>query len=127
MGIVLVVFLCSWSEASAQDLRWESFTGVSLNPLGLIQIGTFTASHPLYSSENPLFATNFVDASTIVASTPAYSIVGAQLQLQPLSILRLRARIEGTLETLTTSRVLKTSMWTFRTPHSPGMRTMEQP
>lgn len=95
VGIVLVVFLGAWSEASAQDLRWESFTGVSVNPLGLIQIGTFTASHELYESENPLFATNFVDASAIVASTPAYSIVGAQLQLQPLSILRLRARIEG--------------------------------
>lgn len=73
--VVLAFFFSAWSEASAQDLRWESFTGVSVNPLGLIQIGTFTASHELYESENPLFASNFVDASAIVASTPAYSIV----------------------------------------------------
>jgi len=88
-----VFFLCA--PGHAQDLRWESFTAASYNPLGFIEILTARARTPLYKSENPVLSTNFVDATAILASTPAYGLVGAQLQLQPLSVLRLRARYEG--------------------------------
>ncbi len=88
--------ICLPMSAWAEDgkLRWESFTAAAFNPLGLVELATVTYRKPLYKSESPLFATNFVEASVLGASTPAYGFVGLQTQLQPLSILRLRARAE---------------------------------
>lgn len=93
----MTAFVCAFFPALgfAQELRWESFTAASYNPLGLIEILTVNAKTPLYSSQSPLLKTNFLEATAILASTPAYGLVGAQIQLQPLSVLRLRARYEA--------------------------------
>lgn len=95
--VVLLAIICLPMSAWAENgkLRWESFTAAAFNPLGLVELAMVTYRKPLYKSESPLFATNFVEASILGASTPAYGFVGLQAQLQPLSILRLRARAEA--------------------------------
>ncbi|MEZ4461677.1 MAG: hypothetical protein R3E66_18525 [bacterium] len=77
------------------QLRWQSFSAAAYNPLGLVELVQVSYRKPLYLSQNPLFATNYAEAAVVGAATPAYGFVGLQAELQPLSILRLRARAEA--------------------------------
>lgn len=96
--IAMSVAICFASRAQAQSrvpaLRWQSFTAVIVNPVGLIEVVTVSYRKPLYTSQNPLFATNYVEAAVVAAATPAYGFLGIQGDFQPLSVLRLRARAE---------------------------------
>lgn len=95
VGLLAVVFsLVSQPARAETTLRWESFTAAAYNPLGLITILSPSLKHTLYQSENPLFSQNFVEGTAILASSPAYGILGYQIQIQPLSVLRLRMRHE---------------------------------
>lgn len=96
-AIWVVVFLCGFAPvARAQDgWLWESFTATAYNPLGLVEVVTLSYRYTLYDSKNPVFSTNFVEPALVMASTPAYGFAGLQLDVQPLSVLRLRARAEA--------------------------------
>lgn len=92
--VALGSLICSPATAET-TLRYESFTAAAYNPLGLITILTPSLRHTLYANENPLFSQNYIEVSANFASSPAYGILGYQVQIQPLSILRLRFRHEA--------------------------------
>lgn len=95
-GLVTLLFSVHTSAAQPPQHRayWESLTGVSYNPLGLVQKVTLGYQYRLYESSSQLFENNFVDVALTPSSSPAYGVVGARLWLQPLSILNLRAQYE---------------------------------
>lgn len=82
------------ADPSPWSLHHQSLTTGRLNPLGLITRYMLELRHRLHASEAPALAENFVGLSLHPVLTPASARIGAELAVQPLTILRLAARYE---------------------------------
>ncbi len=73
----------------------EDTTVARINPLGLITFGQFTYQLRLYESDSEAFDRNFIGFGVGFAASPAFGRGGPMVEIQPLSILRMWAMVEG--------------------------------
>jgi hypothetical protein len=77
------------------SLRYKSLNGARLNPLGLISSNNIGFRYRLYDSDNALLKNNFVGLSILPTLSGGFGRFGALAELQPLSVMRLWARVEA--------------------------------
>jgi hypothetical protein len=88
------------SHAAAQDqppserLRYSSLTVGRVNPLGLITRNDLTYRWRLFDSDSAISRDNHFGIGGIVVLSPAFARVGPMIEIQPLSILEIRAAYE---------------------------------
>lgn len=98
--LALLLCVCLTSQASAEEpqkrhsVNYRNLTALRLNPLGLVNASALNYQYTLYKSTNPLFQTNYAGLTFQPLLSPAYIRIGAGLELQPLSVLRLSAVYE---------------------------------
>ncbi|MFK7991630.1 MAG: hypothetical protein AB8I08_36775 [Sandaracinaceae bacterium] len=102
-GAGLAVALGLWvsAPASAQvqpqpevSLSYENVFAARVNPLGLVDIARFSLRIRLYESDSPILTQNYIGFGIVPAVSAAWGRVGALVEVQPLSILRLYARYD---------------------------------
>lgn len=77
------------------SLRYSSLNGGRYNPLGLISSNTIGFRYRLYDSDNPFLKNNFAGISLLPTVSGGFSRFGALAELQPLSVMRLWAKVEA--------------------------------
>jgi hypothetical protein len=89
------------ASASAQvdpqpptQLFYKNLTAVRVNPLGLVDLGEIAFRLRLFESDSDIAKQNFIGAGAVVGISPAWGRVGALVEVQPLTILRLYASYE---------------------------------
>lgn len=82
------------SVDSPHSLTYRNLFAVRLNPLGLVDALSVDYQYRLYEHDSPLFANNYVGFHVQPILSPAYARMGAGIDIQPLSILRLGATYE---------------------------------
>jgi hypothetical protein len=96
-SVCSVVILGQGSGAFAQtqppkeQLRFENLTVARVNPLGLISVLDGTYRWRLFRSDSPLLKDNWFGIGGQAVLTPAFFRVGPAIEIQPLSILELKA------------------------------------
>lgn len=98
--LVILLLVCLASQGLAQEtpkkhsVNYRNLTALRLNPLGLVNASALNYQYLLYESTNPLFQTNYAGLTFQPLLSPAYVRIGAGVELQPLSVLRVSALYE---------------------------------
>jgi len=75
-------------------ILYRSLTALQWNPLGIQSDLWLGYRYRLYSNDNPAFRDNFIGPAFIFRINPAFLRIGVGLELQPLTVLTLRAQYE---------------------------------
>lgn len=75
-------------------ILYRSLTALQWNPLGIQTDLWLGYRYRLYAHENPAFRDNFIGPTAILRVNPAFMRIGAGIELQPLTVLTLRAQYE---------------------------------
>ena len=101
--LLLLVILLAPSPAAAMTeiggdkqhrIHYQSLTALQWNPLGIQSDLWLGYRYRLFSHDNPAFRDNFIGPAFIFRINPAFLRIGAALELQPLTVLTLRAQYE---------------------------------
>ena len=97
--MVLATVLGTVSGAQAQvpdqpevSLHYNNLLAIRVNPLGAVDYSQFSFRFRLYENDADIFKANYFGIGVLPALSPAWGRIGAIVELQPLSILRLYAQ-----------------------------------
>lgn len=105
-GLAIVIAWGVWSASAAGaraqlvdpqpevSLYYRSLTAARVNPLGLFELFDLSLRPRLYESESDALRANFVGVGLSAGLSPAFGRIGALVEVQPLTILRLWALYE---------------------------------
>jgi hypothetical protein len=100
-GLAILWVAAAPAVASAQveppppvSLYYENLVGGRVNPLGLVDFARFSLRLRLHESDAAILAQNYVGIGVAPALSPAWGRLGALVEVQPLSILRLYAQYD---------------------------------
>lgn len=101
LAVLLVWGALSTSRVEAQvdpqpefSLAYTNLTAARINPLGLLNFTTVSGRLRLFESESDAFKQNYVGFGLVSGLSPAFGRIGALVEVQPMSILRLYAQYE---------------------------------
>lgn len=95
---VLLISLCSASNATAElpsrhSVVWKDTTAIRYNPLGLVTAAELEYRLRMYDKTATLFR-NYISLAATPVLSPAYTRLGAKLELVPLALLSLAVKYE---------------------------------
>jgi len=96
-GAVLLLAPAAAAQVLPQpdrELAYQNLTALRVNPLGLVDLAELTFRRRLYGSESDALTQNYVGLGLASGLSPAWGRVGALVEFQPLTLLRLWASFE---------------------------------
>lgn len=93
LAIILIALAvpCVVSAQPAEppaSLHWKNTSVFRWNPLGLVTAGELEYRHRLYPSDHPIFEQNYVGLAATPLLTPAFTRIGARVEVMPFAAAR---------------------------------------